>query len=1208
MLAEVQLHLRRLARRGGHAAPASSSSRPGDADSYLALERVLVQEDKIAEAIAVLEKLVAGRPEARARALPAHGAVRAADLQGRRRHQVRGARRGAEPGRRRGAPAPRRDVPLQAGHRARHRRVSRGHREERPALRRLLRARGSAPRRRARPTRPTGSSGASSAARRTRSSSRGRRGCRCRSTSGKGTLESLEQELLPLAIGNPQRPHLPAAPRRDLRQPHVRPGAARAPRHGRRTRTTARARSRASGRARSSRCSTRSPTRTRASSASPSTCSAYVQNRNAALPLFAFATGSADTALRVARDGRVRRAARSGARAASTRRCSSRRTPASEARAGRRRRGGRGLGARAHRRRRRRCRSCGAWRSGGTPRDARARGARARARRTTARRSRDVARIATVGGRGQRGARGGGVRARRAGRARRRCPTLLEIAEESDALPRAAWRSWRSRAWRAAARKEPGVAARGRRRRWPTRCSPAATTSARARPRRESWRARRCGALAPLASVGRTRPTSRAAARGPARCPRARSTSTRCSTRSSRGTSPRPSAPRRSCGSPSRCSARRWPRCGPRATARARCSTRSGAATASSSRSSARSATGPAARRGAEAIARGARAEPRPAGASPRSGDARRRRSCSLARSRATPQREAVVAALEDANEAVQRVALAAIGRPGRRRAVPASARAVAAVGKILPRTRAGRCASSRRRRWAGSGGAGAGRRRARAPRGGDEGRRTRSCARRPSRRSRPSTGRGARARARRLATIPSRGCATPRARSPRASRRARSRLAADGARCCCAGVALRPLPLVACHDLSGFSTSGGSYQGAVVAARPSSSRASTRSTSLCLDPRHRPPAGRARAACPRATAASRDRPAPHPADLARPALDAQFGEGRVQEPHVRGDARARRTPTATANDVLRRRVAHAVGRRRGPSPPRRAAIAAADGGAEPAGQNVVRASSTSRAQPGRARSRHRVVVRRDGRGGRRRRRARAVATSCIQVELHAPYGGVVPELASRDHLRNVRPVVREALARAGVALARRRRRGGHEPPGPRRRAARRRAGRQGDRVGRGQAARGRRPPVGHLLSVFLRRGEGDAPSRRASRSCACSSSGGHTAIYRVDAPARRRRPRARRDARRRRGRGVRQGREAARPRLPGRARRSTGSPRKGDAVARDAARAPMASRGSLEMSFSGIKTQVAQLVARGRRCRRARGCSPTSARRSRRP
>ena len=39
------------------------------------------------------------------------------------------------------------------------------------------------------------------------------------------------------------------------------------------------------------------------------------------------------------------------------------------------------------------------------------------------------------------------------------------------------------------------------------------------------------------------------------------------------------------------------------------------------------------------------------------------------------------------------------------------------------------------------------------------------------------------------------------------------------------------------------------------------------------------------------------------------------------------------------------------------------------------------------------------------------------------QVELHAAYGGVVPELASREHLRNVVPVVRAAMERAGVGF-----------------------------------------------------------------------------------------------------------------------------------------------------------------------------------------
>src|SRR5580700_4389085 len=37
------------------------------------------------------------------------------------------------------------------------------------------------------------------------------------------------------------------------------------------------------------------------------------------------------------------------------------------------------------------------------------------------------------------------------------------------------------------------------------------------------------------------------------------------------------------------------------------------------------------------------------------------------------------------------------------------------------------------------------------------------------------------------------------------------------------------------------------------------------------------------------------------------------------------------------------------------------------------------------------------------------------------QLALHAKYGGVVPELASREHLRAVVPVVAEALQKAGL-------------------------------------------------------------------------------------------------------------------------------------------------------------------------------------------
>jgi N6-L-threonylcarbamoyladenine synthase len=40
------------------------------------------------------------------------------------------------------------------------------------------------------------------------------------------------------------------------------------------------------------------------------------------------------------------------------------------------------------------------------------------------------------------------------------------------------------------------------------------------------------------------------------------------------------------------------------------------------------------------------------------------------------------------------------------------------------------------------------------------------------------------------------------------------------------------------------------------------------------------------------------------------------------------------------------------------------------------------------------------------------------------QMSLHANYGGVVPELASREHLRNIVPVIREAMSRAGITFA----------------------------------------------------------------------------------------------------------------------------------------------------------------------------------------
>lgn len=40
------------------------------------------------------------------------------------------------------------------------------------------------------------------------------------------------------------------------------------------------------------------------------------------------------------------------------------------------------------------------------------------------------------------------------------------------------------------------------------------------------------------------------------------------------------------------------------------------------------------------------------------------------------------------------------------------------------------------------------------------------------------------------------------------------------------------------------------------------------------------------------------------------------------------------------------------------------------------------------------------------------------------QMQMHAVFGGVVPELASREHLRNIVPVVREAIAKAGIQFS----------------------------------------------------------------------------------------------------------------------------------------------------------------------------------------
>ena len=52
-------------------------------------------------------------------------------------------------------------------------------------------------------------------------------------------------------------------------------------------------------------------------------------------------------------------------------------------------------------------------------------------------------------------------------------------------------------------------------------------------------------------------------------------------------------------------------------------------------------------------------------------------------------------------------------------------------------------------------------------------------------------------------------------------------------------------------------------------------------------------------------------------------------------------------------------------------------------------------------------------------------RDGREILSSIIssQIELHRPFGGVVPELASREHLEKIEPIVDEALNQANVSL-----------------------------------------------------------------------------------------------------------------------------------------------------------------------------------------
>lgn len=198
------------------------------------------------------------------------------------------------------------------------------------------------------------------------------------------------------------------------------------------------------------------------------------------------------------------------------------------------------------------------------------------------------------------------------------------------------------------------------------------------------------------------------------------------------------------------------------------------------------------------------------------------------------------------------------------------------------------------------------------------------------------------------------------------------------------------------------------------------------------------------------------------------------------------------------------------------------------------------------------------------------------------QVATHGPYGGIVPELASRAHMQAIIPVIREALVKAP---------GGFE--GVDAIAVTQGPGLVGSLLVGVQVAKALawsigKPLVGvnhldgHLLAVYLRRPSEDGPHEGpAMPFVGLLVSGGHTALYRVE------------------GRGdiglLAQTRDDAAGEAFDKAAKILGLGYPGGPVIDRLAAGgnadafsfplPMASRKTLEFSFSGLKTALARHV-----------------------
>ncbi|WP_136513562.1 tRNA (adenosine(37)-N6)-threonylcarbamoyltransferase complex transferase subunit TsaD [Geomonas edaphica] len=124
----------------------------------------------------------------------------------------------------------------------------------------------------------------------------------------------------------------------------------------------------------------------------------------------------------------------------------------------------------------------------------------------------------------------------------------------------------------------------------------------------------------------------------------------------------------------------------------------------------------------------------------------------------------------------------------------------------------------------------------------------------------------------------------------------------------------------------------------------------------------------------------------------------------------------------------------------------------------------------------------------------------RTVLSSIVasQISVHAEYGGVVPEIASRQHLEAVSVVIEEALREAGVGLAEIEGVAVTQGPGLAGALLVGIAAAKGLAFGRGIPLVGVNHIEGHLLAVFL-----EQPVEFPFLALAVS--GGHSHLYRVD-------------------------------------------------------------------------------------------------------